>query len=114
MAETSYIHAGWLIDGSGGPARKDVLLVIDGGRVAAVDAFAPNTPPPAGLLTDLSHCTLVPPLVDSHVHLGLSGTTEQKARQEQLLAGYGSCLSLIAQNIRAAFTHGVLAVRDGG
>ncbi|MHB8791077.1 MAG: amidohydrolase family protein [Desulfobulbaceae bacterium] len=110
---TTYIHAGWLIDGSGGPARKDALLAIASGNFAAVGSFD-RSRPPAGLLTDLSHCTLMPPLVDSHVHLGLSGTVDHEARQRQLAAGYGSIRSLIAQNIRHAFTHGVLAVRDGG
>ena len=112
--KTTYIHAGWLIDGSGEPARKDTLLTIAHGRFAAVDTFDRSTPPPAQLLTDLSHCTLVPPLVDSHVHLRLSGTIDQEARQRQLTAGYESIRPLIARNIRYAFSHGVLAVRDGG
>ena len=111
---TKYIHAGWLIDGSGGPVRKDALLTIAGGRFAAVDTFDRSSPPPAQLLTDLSCCTLVPALVDCHVHLGLSGTIDPGARQRQLAAGYESIRPLIAQNIRYAFTHGVLAVRDGG
>ncbi|MHB8809791.1 MAG: amidohydrolase family protein [Desulfobulbaceae bacterium] len=114
MEKTTYIHAGWLIDGSGEPPRKDALLTLVGGRIAAVDTFTRNTPPPAELLTDLSHCTLVPPLVDSHVHLSLSGTINQEARQQQLLAGYEPIRSLIARNIRSAFSHGVLALRDGG
>lgn len=111
---TTYIHAGWLLDGSGGPTRKDVLLVIADGRFAAVATFDRTNPPPAGLLTDLSHCTLLPPLVDSHVHLGLSGTVDPEARQRQLTPDYDSHRLLIAQNIRYAFSHGVLAVRDGG
>lgn len=114
MEKTTYIHAGWLIDGSGGPARQDVLLTIASGRFAAVATFDRSNPPSAELLTDLSHCTIVPPLVDSHVHLSLSSTIDQGARQQQLLAGYESIRSLIARNIRYAFTHGVLAVRDGG
>ena len=115
MAEgMKYIHAGWLIDGSGGPARQDVLLAIAGNRVAAVNPFDRGAPPPAGLLTDLSGCTLLPPLVDSHVHLALSGTIDPEARRLQLTAGYDAIRPLIAQNIRAAFAHGVLAVRDGG
>lgn len=114
MEKTTCIHAGWLIDGSGKPPRKDALLTIVSGRLAAVDTFDRSNLPPAARLTDLSHCTLVPPLVDSHVHLGLSGTIDQEARQQQLLAGYESIRTQIARNIRSAFSHGVLALRDGG
>ena len=114
MENKQYILAGWLIDGSGGPARKDALLTIDGGRFAAVGTFAPDSPPPNGLLTDLSHCTLVPPLVDSHVHLSLSGTIDPEARRQQLTAEYETIRPLIARNLSDALAHGVLAVRDGG
>jgi imidazolonepropionase-like amidohydrolase len=114
MEETRYIRAGWLIDGSGGPPRKDALLAITGGRFAAIGPFARSSTPPAALLTDLSHCTLVPPLVDSHVHLCLSGTIDPEARRRQMAAGFEAARAQIARNIRYAFSHGVLAVRDGG
>lgn len=114
MEGSKYIRAGWLIDGSGGTPRKDVLLTIAGGSFAAIGPFARNSPPPAALLTDLSHCILLPPLVDSHVHLSLSGTIDQEARRRQMTADYDAVRSQIARNIRDAFSHGVLAVRDGG
>lgn len=76
------------------------MLTIVSGRFAALDT--------------LDRSTLLPPLVDSHVHLSLSGTIDQGARQRQREAGYESIRSRIARNIRYAFSHGVLAVRDGG
>ncbi|MFZ5798537.1 MAG: amidohydrolase family protein [Thermodesulfobacteriota bacterium] len=114
MTETTYIRAGWLIDGSGGPVREDVLLAVAKGKITGLSAFDHPGPLPAGPLTDLSHCTLLPALVDCHVHLALSGTTDQVARQRQLTDGYDTIRPLIARNISEAFRHGVLALRDAG
>jgi imidazolonepropionase-like amidohydrolase len=55
-----------LIDGRGGVAH-DVVVTVQGGRVARVDAGAP---PGARVTYDLGPRTLLPGLVDAHVHLG--------------------------------------------
>ncbi len=109
-----YVLAGWLIDGSGEKARQRQLLTISGGLIAAISpADGADLPDPARL-TDLSHCTIVPPLLDSHVHLCMSGSIDQSVRQAQQ---YADCLQLrpvIDEHLRQLFGHGVLAVRDGG
>ena len=69
MNKTTYILAGWLIDGSGGPVQEKVLLKIVDGRFAAIEKFNPDNGPRPAEVTDLSHCTILPPLIDSHVHL---------------------------------------------
>jgi len=111
---TTFIHAGWLIDGSGGPVRKKVLLNITGGSITGVDTHDPANPPDSSCVTDLSHCTILPPFVDSHVHLALSATIDPVARKRQLEADYETIQPLISQHIHHHFSHGVLAVRDGG
>jgi imidazolonepropionase-like amidohydrolase len=58
---------GRLLDGSGGPARPDTTLVLEGGRVADVcheRAFGPDV-----RVVDLAGRTVMPGLVDCHVHL---------------------------------------------
>lgn len=110
----AYILAGWLIDGSGGPIREKVLLKIVDGRFAAIEQYTPANLPESFKFTDLSHCTLMPPLVDSHVHLFMSGTIDQKTREWQLVAGYDALRPVIGQHLHYLFSHGVLAVRDGG
>ncbi len=114
MSATTYILAGWLLDGSGGPIREKVLLTIVDGRFAEIKEYTPESVPAACTLTDLSHCTVLPPLVDSHVHLFMSGTIDHKTRQWQLAAGYEELRPLIQQHLHYLFSHGVLAVRDGG
>jgi imidazolonepropionase-like amidohydrolase len=113
MSKT-YILAGWLIDGSGGPIREKVLLTIVDGRFAAIEQCKPTNLPESFKFTDLSHCTLMPPLIDSHVHLFMSGTIDQKTREWQLVAGYDALRPIIGQHLHYLFSHGVLAVRDGG
>jgi imidazolonepropionase-like amidohydrolase len=114
MNETKYILAGWLIDGSGGPVQEKILLKIVDGKFAAIEQYKPDIVRQPFQLTDLSHCTLIPPLVDSHVHLFMSGTIDQKIREWQLTADYDALRPIIRQHLHDLFSHGVLAVRDGG
>jgi imidazolonepropionase-like amidohydrolase len=114
MNKTTYILAGWLIDGSGGPVQEKVLLKIVDGRFAAIEKFNPDNGPRPAEVTDLSHCTILPPLIDSHVHLFMSGSIDKKTREDQLSANYQELRPVIAQHLHYLFSHGVLAVRDGG
>ena len=111
---STFILAGWLIDGSGGPIQDKVLLKIVDGRFAAIEPYSAGNMPPAKKCIDLSHCTLLPPLVDSHVHLFMSGTTDKKIRDWQLVAGYDEMRPVVRRHLDDLFSHGVLAVRDGG
>jgi imidazolonepropionase-like amidohydrolase len=114
MNETKYVLAGWLIDGSGGPVQEKMLLKIVNGRFAAIEHFKPDIVRNPSQFTDLSHCTLIPPLVDSHAHLFMSGTIDQRIREWQLTADYDALRPIIRQHLHYLFSHGVLAVRDGG
>jgi len=114
MSNTTYILAGWLIDGSGGPIQEKVLLKIVDDRFAAIEQYRPDNVPQTSQLTDLSHCTILPPLVDSHIHLFMSGTIDHRIREWQLTANYEALRPVIGQHLHFLFSHGVLAARDGG
>src|SRR6478609_496386 len=62
------VHAGSLIDGRADTARKNVTIVVAGDRIESVaDGF---TAPAAGdTVIDLKSATLLPGLMDMHVHL---------------------------------------------
>ena len=111
---TSYIRAGWLIDGSGKAAQKDVLLVVNTGQIVSIKPYAPEIIPANGQLTDLSFATILPPLIDSHLHLSMSGAVDAALRENQLVAGCEELLPYIHRHLKQLFDHGVLAVRDGG
>jgi len=114
MSTTQYILAGWLIDGTGGPVKRKILLEIVDGRFSAIGEYKPGDGPDPSRLTDLSHCTILPPLVDSHAHLFMSGSIDKQTRKNQLIAGYEELKPRIGQHLHYLFSHGVVAVRDGG
>lgn len=114
MSNTTYIKTGWLIDGSGNAVQKQMLLTVQNGVFTDIDRFNELNGPNPAFITDLSRCTILPPFVDCHVHLSMSGSTDQEFRKQQLTAEYDDLYPRIAEHIHAHFTHGVLAVRDGG
>ncbi len=104
------LRAGWFIDGTGGPIRRHATVRIREGRIADVGAPWPAD----GSGPDFVDGTVLPGLVDAHLHLAMSGTSHPETRQWQLDAGYAGIEPVIAGHIRDLLSHGVVAVRDGG
>lgn len=105
------LFAGWLIDGSGGPPQRNVRLEIAEGRLRAIRGFKPFEPlPPAeGGVLDCRDCTVIPPLVDSHVHLAFDGLAPGGT-----LPPPAAAEARLRQNVRRLISRGVFAVRDAG
>jgi len=114
MDAKQFIFAGWLLDGSGGPVREKVILQVKNGTIAGMESCSRENISDLSNVTDLSHCTILPPLIDSHVHLFMSGTIDPKVREDQLIAGYDDLKSAIERHLKYFLSHGVLAIRDGG
>jgi len=111
------IKTGWLIDGTGAPALADTVLRIRDGRIEFVHSNFDDTKPAGGNIngvTDLSPYTIIPGLIDAHVHLGMSGTADVTKRKIQLVAGYEEIEPIISGHIKDHLHHGIIAVRDGG
>ncbi|HYN46004.1 MAG TPA: amidohydrolase family protein [Allosphingosinicella sp.] len=109
-AETVVVHAGRLIADASRPASGPSTITIVDGRITAVAAGL--TPAPAGArLIDLSSRTVLPGLVDLHVHL--SGDPGTDYRQEAVDSDeYAALLGVrnAGRTLRAGFT----TVRDLG
>src|SRR5262245_11085905 len=72
------IHAGRLIDGVSATARDRVTIVVDGGRIQAVeDGF--RAAGAADEVVDLAGATVLPGFMDMHVHL-----TSEHSRSSEL------------------------------
>lgn len=111
------IKTGWLIDGTGAPAYANTVLRIRNGRIESVNSSFDDAKSAEGNISgtiDLSSCTIIPGLIDAHVHLGMSGTTDITKRAMQLVAGYEEIEAIISRHIEDHLHHGIIAVRDGG
>jgi imidazolonepropionase-like amidohydrolase len=98
-----------LFDGTGAAAVRNPVVRIEGECIAAV-----STGPAAGAV-HFPGCTIVPGLIDTHVHLVFSALDSNEAVVEQV--GRESDEELLARalaNARAALHAGVTTVRDCG
>jgi len=109
------IRAGWLIDGGGGPVRRNIRIAAKDGIIAGLrDAPAEPEGPAPEAIQDFSGCTVIPGLVDSHVHLTMSGSADEEFRKKLRAASYESIRRVIGDHLQDHLNHGVVAVRDGG
>src|SRR5260221_11023648 len=68
-----YIRAGRLVDGKGGPSVADSAVLVDGERIVEVGPAAAVACPAEAERLDFPDLTLMPGLVDCHVHLNNRG-----------------------------------------
>lgn len=113
-SDLHHILAGWLIDGGGGPIREKMVLSVANGTIASIGEYREGDFPNGENLTDLGRCIILPPLIDSHVHLCMSGTIDPATRTAQLELDCEELLPVVAEHLGQQFSHGVLGVRDGG
>jgi imidazolonepropionase-like amidohydrolase len=64
------IHAGRLIDGRADAARTSVTVTVDGDRIVSI-ADGYTAPATGDTVIDLKNATLMPGLMDMHVHLSM-------------------------------------------
>ena len=112
MAKTRYIVAGSFIDGSGAEVRRNVFLAVKGSIITAIGPATGLPRNDGAVIDDLSHCTIVPPLVDCSVSLSRSPSVDPKVRLSVKEAGIAKKTTLAAQHIRYCLSHGVLGIAE--
>jgi imidazolonepropionase-like amidohydrolase len=111
--EKQVLRVGWLIDGCGGPVAADQVVIIDQGRIRSIEPWHPalcDTLDPV----DLTDATLLPALMDAHVHLAFSGTLDENRRRAQLQQNPEEIGQVVNAHLQDHLDNGVIAVRDGG
>ena len=110
VERTTIVHAGRLITDPARPARGPATITIENGRITGIaDGLLP--PPTGARLIDLSARTVLPGLIDTHVHL--SGDPGSDYRDEAVESAEWATL-IGAKNARITALAGFTTVRDLG
>jgi imidazolonepropionase-like amidohydrolase len=103
FAQRTVIRAGRLLDVRTGQVAPDMMIVVENDRITAVGkVVAPQT---TDRVVDLSAYTVLPGLIDAHVHLGIGGPPGANALAD-LRAGFTTIVDLGARTMR------ILRIRD--
>ncbi len=104
------VHAGHLLDVKTGKLLSDQTIVIEDGRIARVGSSAEIKAPADAMLVDLSNATVLPGLIDAHVHL----TADPDFISEQLGISIPREALIGAKNARITLQAGFTTVRNVG
>lgn len=102
------------MDGTGDSVERNALIKILHGRVISI-AYGPGEGRQGeeGFL-DCGHYTVLPGLVDTHVHLSLPAPSHIENAQQRGGTDFPNAASTIESRLRNHLLSGVVAVRDGG
>lgn len=113
MTETrTVLRADRLIDGSGRQPSENGLLVWEDERIAAVGPGGGDEPGPGVAELRFPGCTILPGLIDAHVHLTMSASKDPWA--EQVRENDYQLVLRAAHSAALLLRGGVTTVRDCG
>lgn len=119
-AEQVALVGATIVDGNGGPAIANGVIVLDGDRITAVGPRATTTVPAAARRIDVSGKWITPGLVDAHVHFFQSGGIYTRPDGIDLIkvVPYADDLALSKRRLDETFARylasGVTTVVDAG
>src|SRR5579875_3751863 len=112
--DTTILKARRLIDGSGAPPLDDAVVVIEGSTITGI--FQGSTPERGGLrdttVIELPESTLLPGLIDCHVHTNLPG--DGTPFVDSVTESDGVLVAIACHNARTALLSGITTLRDCG
>ena len=110
----SLYKIGLLIDGTGNCPREECYLAVEKGRIAAIGRAGDFAADQVAAAVDYSQFTVMPGLIDPHVHLFLEGITDLKARTARWKETKETTLIRAVNNLTKTIRQGVTTVRDLG
>jgi imidazolonepropionase-like amidohydrolase len=108
-ASTAIVGA-TLIDGNGGPAVADAVVVVSDGGITAAGPRASVAIPAGATVVDAKGRWLVPGFVDTNVHLSLYGGVNE--RYESLVRYEPRQNDIVLEAAQIDLSYGVTSVRD--
>src|SRR5207244_1920580 len=108
---TTVIRAGRLIDGKSTAVQQDRAVFVEDGTITRVAAGA-EIPPGADNIVDLSDATVLPCLIDCHVHLVFSCSDHPLS--DLLVEDDQQILLRAVAGARQALSAGITTLRDLG
>ena len=105
-------RAGLVLTGRPGEAFADGEVLIDGPRIVHVGIRDSAPEVPGTEVVDLPGCTLMPGMIDSHVHTGFDHAVDPVTRRSG--EGDAHLLLRMAENCRKLVSVGVTTARDLG
>jgi len=97
-----------LLDGTGAEPSAGATVVVEAGRIAAIDYGSESKLPDAAIVIDCSGRTLMPGLTDAHIHAAIIDTNFVSARRESPATVAFRIREVLEQTLQAGFT----TVRD--
>lgn len=110
-SDTVAIVGGYLIDGFGGPPLADSVILIRADRITAVGQEGRLAVPAGSRVIDANGYTVMPGLVDAHVHLDILGHGDYPTWHDLVRNNYAEVMERSAAQLLA---HGVTTARDAG
>ncbi|MFZ5915567.1 MAG: amidohydrolase family protein [Chloroflexota bacterium] len=102
------VRGGRLIDGSGAEPLEGAVVLIEAGKVTAVGRQGQVAVPPQAQVLDATGKTVMPGLIDAHVHIMMAEYDLQRTLTTPLSFTFYEAI----QNMRATLEAGVTTVRD--
>ncbi|HXA65191.1 MAG TPA: amidohydrolase family protein [Bryobacteraceae bacterium] len=106
QAQTTAVRAGRLFDPKSGQMMTNQVVLIQGERITQVGPAASMSIPAGARVIDLSRATVLPGLIDGHVHL----TDASIGLQHQMLVALHSA----TESLKAGYTTQVVQGSHGG
>src|SRR5579883_1493241 len=110
MAELTAIKAGLTLEDPPNPPLPGMVVLASGQKI--VDICTASEVPASARVIDLPDATLLPGLIDAHVHLTLCGC--QTPRQTMMQESRDTLLLRAAENARTLLRAGITTARDCG
>jgi imidazolonepropionase-like amidohydrolase len=112
--EARWVVVDRLVDGTAAAPSSNVAIGIAGDRIAAI-VNAAQLGPDDRVDAHYSDCTMIPGLVDAHVHLTFSHETTHRETEDEAIDASADELTLRAtRNAQKCLGAGVTTVRDCG